>query len=268
MKGFVRYFLKRSFGKKQLQPFYEALLRLSLRGMNYGNGGNYKESGELGVLLYVKKRLENENPIVVFDVGANVGNYTKAVYKALDGRTEIHAFEPSKKTYELLRVNTTEIKNVVLNNFGLGNEVDTLTLYSNRQGSGLASVYQRELGYAGISMDKTEEIRLSTIDSYCEENNIHHVHFLKLDIEGHELSALKGAKQMLAKKQIDFIQFEFGGTNIDSHTFFRDFYELLKNNYKIHRILKDGMVEIQQYKITCEIFDSINYLAERINSIS
>lgn len=263
MKGLIRYFLKRGFGKKQLQPFYETLFRISLRGMNYGNGGNYEESGELGVLLYIKKKLEKEKSIVVFDVGANVGNYANAVYKTLDGRTAIHAFEPSKKTYESLRRNTTEIKNVVLNNFGLGSAVDTLTLYSNRQGSGLASVYQRELGYAGISMDKTEEIQLSTIDTYCRENNIHRVHFLKLDIEGHELSALKGASQMLTNRKIDFIQFEFGGTNIDSHTFFRDFYQLLKMDYKIYRILRDGLAEIPQYKITYEIFDSINYLAER-----
>jgi FkbM family methyltransferase len=264
MKGLMRYFLKRSFGKKRLQPFYEALLRMSLRGMNYGNGGNYEESGELGVLQYINKKLGNEKSIIVFDVGANVGDYANAVYKSLDRRTIIHTFEPSKKTYESLRRNTSDIKNVILNNFGFGSAVGTLTLYTNRDGSGLASVYHRALGYAGISMDKTEEIHLSTIDNYCHENNIHRIHFLKLDIEGHELSALKGATKMLGNKEIDFIQFEFGGTNIDSHTFFRDFYQLLKTEYKIYRILKDGLAEIPRYNVTCEIFASINYLAERI----
>lgn len=264
MKALLQYFLKPSFGKKQLQPFYEALFRMSLRGMNYGNGGNYEESGELGVLQYIKGKLQTKNPIVVFDVGANVGNYTKAVYKSLDGRAIIHAFEPSKKTYESLCKNASGLKSVVLNNFGFGRAVETLTLYTNRERSGLASVYQRDLGYTGISMDKTEEIRLSTIDSYCHENEINHIHFLKLDIEGHELSALMGAAQVLANKKIDFIQFEFGGANIDSHTFFRNFYQLLESDYKIYRILKNGLTEISKYKNTYEIFDSINYLAERV----
>lgn len=264
MKALLRYFLKPSFGKKQLQPFYEALFRMSLRGMNYGNGGNYEESGELGVLQYIKEKLRKENPIVVFDVGANVGNYSQAVYESLDGRATIHAFEPSKKTYESLCRNASGLKSVVLNNFGFGRAAETLTLYTNREGSGLASVYQRDLGYTGISMDKTEEIRLSTIDTYCQENNIHHIHFLKLDIEGHELSALMGASQMLAQKKIDFIQFEFGGANIDSHTFFRDFYRLLEGDYKIYRIIKNGLTKIPKYRVTYEIFDSINYLAERV----
>jgi hypothetical protein len=87
---------------------------------------------------------------------------------------------------------------------------------------------------------------------------------LKLDIEGHELNAIKGAKQMIADKKVDFIQFEFGGCNIDSRTYFQDFYYLLKDKYRIYRILRDGIFEIEQYKETSEIFITVNYLAERL----
>ena len=96
-------------------------------------------------------------------------------------------------------------------------------------------------------MDKKEEISLDTIDNYCEEQGIKKIHFLKLDIEGHELSALHGAKKMIANGNIYFIQFEFGGCNIDSATHFQDFYYFLKGKYRIHRILKDGLKEIRHY---------------------
>jgi hypothetical protein len=84
---------------------------------------------------------------------------------------------------------------------------------------------------------------------------------LKLDIEGHELKALNGATQMINSKKIDVIQFEFGGCNIDSRTYFQYFFYLLKDNYYIYRILKDGLFEMPTYKKTYEIFITINYLA-------
>ena len=67
----------------------------------------------------------------------------------------------------------------------------------------------------------------------------------------------------IAYKNIDMIQSEFGGCNIDLRTFFQDFFYLLKDNYKIFRILKDGVMEMPTYKETYEIFMTINYLAVR-----
>ena len=78
-----------------------------------------------------------------------------------------------------------------------------------------------------------------------------------------KLKALNGAAQMINSKQIDVIQFEFGGCNIDSRTYFKDFFYLLKDNYQIFRILKNGLFEMPTYKETYEIFITINYLAVR-----
>lgn len=263
MRKLLKNILNRSFGKKRAQSFYENLFRLSLKGMNYGNGGDYKESGELHLLSYVNEKLKNESSITVFDVGANVGHYAEAASNSFGSRATIHSFEPSYTTFQSLIKNTTHLKNIVPNNFGLSGAEGTLLLYTNIAGSGLASVYHRNLGHMGISMDQSEEIKLSTIDQYSNANNIDRIHFLKLDIEGHELNALKGATKLLSQKRIDFIQFEFGGTNIDSRTFFKDFYLLLHEDFRIYRVVKDGLVEVPNYTIRQEIFVSINYLAEK-----
>ena len=136
-------------------------------------------------------------------------------------------------------------------------------LYTDQEESGLASIYKRKLDHFGVFMENSEEIELSTIDIYCKRNGIDKIHFLKLDVEGHELSVLNGAKQMIANSLIDYIQFEFGGCNIDSRTYFQDFYYFLKDNYKIYKILRDGLYEIKSYKESMEIFLTINYLAIR-----
>jgi FkbM family methyltransferase len=241
--------------------FWETLYNLSLRQMNFGNGGDFSQSGELFVLKFIQNKLENEYNIIIFDVGANIGNYSKAVNEIFTAKTKIFSFEPSKRTFELFLKNTLNIENIIPHNFGFSDKEHNQILYTNIEGSGLASVYHRKLDHFGINMDKTEEIKLTTIDNFCNENNITRIHFLKLDVEGHEISTLNGAKNMIENKKIDFIQFEFGGCNIDSRTYFQDFYYLLKDNYKIYRVLKNSIQELPSYKETYEIFITINYLA-------
>ncbi len=245
------------------QHVWENIFLLSLRKMNFGNGGDFKQSGELFVAKFIQNRLSKESQIIIFDVGANIGNYSKSLSNLFNSKAKIFSFEPSQKTFELFLETTRNCGNIIPNNFGFSDNEYNQILFTNSEGSGLASVYQRKLDHFGITMDKTEEIKLTTIDSFCDENKIERIHFLKLDIEGHELNALKGSKKMINGKKIDFIQFEFGGCNIDSRTYFQDFYNLLKENYDIYRILEDGIYELATYKETYEIFITVNYLAIR-----
>jgi len=256
--------LKKITGKKRLQNVFEKLFQLSLKGMNYGNIENFKDSGEYAAMLYIKSKVGSSKPLTIFDVGANVGRYSNELSSIFKNDAIIHAFEPSKKTFELFLKNTEQLTNLICNNFGFSDIESEMTLYTNTDASGLASLYNRNLDHFGITMDKSEKIQLKTIDKYCRDRNIERINFLKLDIEGHELNALKGAKQMIDNGFVDFIQFEFGGCNIDSRTYFQDYFYLLNKQYRIYRLLKDGLVEIPKYKETHEIFLTINFLAERI----
>lgn len=243
------------------QDIWENIYQLSLNRMNFGNSGDFSQSGELSVSKYIYTHFKEEGYVTIFDVGANSGNYAKALSEVFSSKAKIYSFEPAKKTYELFLETTKNIDNIIPNNIGFSDKESDQTLFTNSESSGLASVYQRNLDHFGIDMNITEQIKLSTIDKYCIENKIGRIHFLKMDVEGHELSALKGAKNMIEEGKIDFIQFEFGGCNIDSRTYFQDFYYLLKDKYKIYRILKDGIHELPTYKETHEIFITINYLA-------
>jgi FkbM family methyltransferase len=250
----LRAVIDSNFVQKALSKIHQ----YTMKAMNYANSGDYKSSGELFVLNFVRKK-SGDNAGHIFDVGANIGGYSHAIRSVFPVDIMIHAFEPSVATFNTFVKNTKDMKALQANNSGMGESETKLTLFSDAEGSGLASLYQRQID---IKMDRLEEVSISTIDLYCKQKNVNEILLLKLDIEGHELSALKGAAEMLKKKKIRFIQFEFGGTSIDSRVYFKDYFTLLSADYKIYRILKGGLFEIKRYSEAQEIFLSVNYLAE------
>jgi FkbM family methyltransferase len=266
IKTRIKSFIKRFIGKKATvknQPFFERKYYSAIAGMNIGGGSDCSNSGELNVLKYIFNKREQQNKIIIFDVGANVGNYSKMVYETSRKKAGIYSFEPSKIAYKKMVENTMNIPNIKSYNFGFGENNAELTLYTNEDGSGLASIYKRRLDHFNINMDKKENVKIKTIDSFCEENKIEKIDFLKLDVEGHELKVLTGAKNLKNTGKIRFIQFEFGGCNIDSRTYFQDFWYMLKDKYKIYRIINDGLYEIKEYKEIYECFITTNFFAEK-----
>lgn len=257
-----RRLINKQSGKLSYQELFEELHAISLKGMNIGEGSGTSSSGEIEALNYIKTKCP-ENNLILFDVGANIGLYTKLLKEQFNENAKIYSFEPSNQTFKTLQSNVSAT-NVSLSNFGFGEIETNLTLYSNQEGSGLASVYNRRLDHFGIDLNLKEEIKLRTIDAFCEENEISTIDFLKIDVEGHEINVLKGAKKLIDQRKIRFIQFEFGGCNIDARTYFQDFYYLLKDNYRIFRIVKDGVFPIKNYKEMYEAFITTNYLAELI----
>lgn len=259
----IRKILTPIVGKRSYQKLFEALNQFSLIGMNIGGGTNPKDNGEKYALDYVNKKLKLINKLIVFDVGANIGHYSLLLSEVLGDKAIIYSFEPSHRTFEKLSLNVGKKENIILHNFGFSDKEINTVLYSNQDESGLASVYKRRLDHLHINMEQSENIEIKTVDTFCKNNNIEHIHFLKLDVEGHEIKVLEGSSELLNSKRVDFIQFEFGGCNIDSRTYFKDFYCLLKDNYKIYRILKDGLYPIEQYREQYESFAITNYLAEK-----
>lgn len=263
LRRFQRRMIDLIAGRKAIQGIAEFLLYTSIRCMNYNNGAPMDKNGELYLLREIYKKYKDKDTVVFFDVGANVGHYSEAIVQVFGKKAFIHAFEPSEKTFESLEETTKNMNNIVINNIGLSDEEKLHILYTKEGSSYLASVYNRTLDHHQITLDQTEEIRLSTIDRYCKENNIEKIDYLKLDVEGHEFNILQGSKRMIEEGRIDHIQFEFGGGNLDSRTFFHDFYSLLKDKYKIYRILVNGIKEIPSYTEGAEIFHLINFLAIR-----
>lgn len=260
LKSFIKIFL----GRKSLQTIFECLHKGALKGMNIGLGSDFSKSGEKWVLTHVKSKLEKKSEIIIFDVGANIGEYTKQI-KNIFGNLpiRIYSFEPSKSTYTKLKQNIGEQKNIFIYNIGFNDEDIVTNLYSNESSSGIASIYQRNLQHLETKLDQVDTIELTTVDNFCAKHSIPFIDFLKIDVEGNELKVLQGAKKMIENGNINYIQFEFGGTAIDAHIYFQDFFYLLKDKYNIYRILRNGLRPIYKYSELQENFITTNFFAEK-----
>lgn len=176
----------------------------------------------------------------------------------------VHSFEPSKATFELLNNNIKSGK-AILNNKGLGKKAGVFPFYTDFPGSGTASLTKRKMNCYGVDFEYSEDVTIETLDEYCFANNIKEIDLLKIDVEGHELDVLEGSKEMLAKEMIKMISFEFGGCNIDTRTFLRDFYYLFKQfGFLLYRITPSGhFYLLDNYSEKLEMFRTTNFIGIR-----
>lgn len=253
-------FTTTSFLKKKLRG-------LSLKAINAieNNGNcNFESNGEklfVDNLFYLFKRSGGRK--VVFDIGANVGNYSKMINdRALGSNVDIdlHIFEPTKSCFVRI-AERFKNDNFTLNNFGVSDDDGIATIYYDKEGSGLASLYQRNLDSYHLELGQREEVALRRLDDYIEEKMIPHIDFIKIDIEGHELKAFQGFGKYFRNDFIDYVQFEYGGANLDSHVSLMELYNFFSDrNFKIAKILPNGL-ELRDYRPWMENFVYSNYVA-------
>lgn len=252
--------INRNFIYRKIENLLVRLLYFIWNVNNY----NSKKNGEELFLRSFLSLYDIKHKIVVFDCGANVGDYLKILIDIADSRKlkiEAHVFEPTNGCFQLLREKFSTYKNVLINQVGVSNLNETKTIYFDFENSALASLYNRNLNYYKKQLNLSEEISLIKLDDYISKREIKHINLLKLDIEGHELFALKGLQKFLNGDFIDFIQFEYGGANLDSKTSLLDIYSILsEGGFKIARVMKKGL-EILDYNPKMEIFQYTNYVA-------
>jgi FkbM family methyltransferase len=242
-------------------PRFRLLYRVCKLYVDNYHGDNNADMEINGELRFLGKTLAslNENP-VVFDIGANRGQWTRAVLAIKPG-ARIHCFEPARCTWEELQARGFP-PNVVCNRAGMGESVGTLKLYVNPSVSELSSIY----GGNGNGA-KAEEVPIGTVDGYCRERGISSIDYLKIDVEGHELAVLKGAREMLSRQGIRFAQFEYGSWYIRAHVFLRDVFRFLEEfNYELWKVMPNGLQRISKYSERLERFENACYVLAPVDS--
>ena len=227
------------------------------QGKGYGHGSIGQENKLINNLL-------GKSALIAIDVGANIGEYT-AELRRIYPNAEIHAFEPSRTNIDILNTRFLSDSGIVIVPAALSNSSTSATLYSDIPGSSLGSLTLRDLSHVGRVFSCQENVQVFRFEDYWKNVlRSRNIDIIKLDIEGHELDALQGIGNAIFQTRL--IQFEFGGCNIDTRTYFRDFWSFFRlNNFTLYRITPFGIDRITRYRESDEFFSTTNYIAKNNN---
>lgn len=226
-----------------------------------GPASGLSDSGEAG---FLKDYLADRAMPVVFDVGANVGEYGSAVLSA-NPRSSLHCFEPSHSHFVRLQARLASA-GVHLNNRGLSERTEQLTLHKDADITGLASLSKRDLKHLNIELDISESVQLVTGDEYVAENQVARIDLLKIDVEGWEMSVLRGFRECFGKRVIQCCQFEFGHAHIERRENFRDFWSFfVENGFRLGILKPNGRINfMDRYDEIHENYYATNYVAKSL----
>ena len=185
MKNFSNFFL--SF----IQKFIEIV--------------SYIFSNNLNEKKYIKNKLSHDSDLVVFDVGANLGAYSKLLNGIFVNKNIFfHLFEPNESLNKFINKRLKGLDYIV-NNFAISDINGQSNFYINKISS------QSSLVSKPNFVGKIEnEIKISTLrlDTYIQSKIINKIDILKIDVEGSELKVLNSLGKILEDKLVKIIKIE------------------------------------------------------------
>ena len=169
----------------------------------------------------------SESHAIVFDISANVGNWTASLLRFADEMkvpVDVHAFEPCSETFLRLRDRASQWPTVQLNQVACSRHPGTAVMHVFGVGLGINSLVDP----VDDMTSQSEEVPLTTVDLYCKARDIRAIDLLKVDAEGHDFDVLAGAARMLETHAIRFLQFEYNQRWIGARNYLRDVFEFLQ----------------------------------------
>lgn len=229
-----------------------------MRGLGKGHGTKTVAAE----VRAVERLLGDSDLRVCVDIGANIGDYSAELLDRFAGASVI-AFEPSATNIAHLTARFAGQDRLRIVPAAVGDHDGTAVLHSDVPGSGLASLSRRDLDYLGLAFDVEESVRVMRFEDFWRTDMAGcAIDLLKLDIEGHEMDALSGAGAAIEAARA--VQFEFGGCNIDTRTYFKDFWNFFsERGFELFRITPFGVLAVTRYSERDEIFTTTNYIAIR-----
>lgn len=189
---------------------------------------------EFHEFLFLNNHLNGD--MVFVDIGANLGEYSVFAARRV---AKVLAFEPLPKMQVLLK------ESILLNNFtnvqifpyGLSDKEQMLTIHEiDNSHEGLSTFFPGERITRHV-----HEVPLKSFDAEFSSFGVSKIDFIKVDIEGGELYALKGARKAIEKYSPD-VMIEINGPTYHAAGYsIKDVYEFFQTlGYKPFEINKHG----------------------------
>jgi FkbM family methyltransferase len=212
-------------------------------------GHDINRDGERDLLERTVKR----NAPVLFDVGANAGDWSAMALKRFPNAT-IHAFELNPKMIPPLQARFANTPAVRVHPFGLAASSGDVDFFCYPgEASVLSSLRVPSHSHVPHGIERTT---VRTGAEVCRELGVTQIDFLKVDVEGAEYEVLTGFSEMLKAKKISMVQFEHEGGR-----YLHDFYAFfLPKGYVLGKLYAN-YVDFREHSAELEHFLGPHYIA-------
>ena len=161
--------------------------------------------------------LDHLKPGMVFlDIGAHIGYYSMLASKLVGEKGQVHCFEPTPSTFQVLQANVKHTGNTYANQCAVfsGQGTATFNDYGLRWAD-CNSLYGARLDEKTLSRlsPTSYEVETISIDEYLSGRDLN-PDFIKIDAESAEIEILKGMEDTLANSR-PMITMEVGDMDIE-----------------------------------------------------
>lgn len=179
----------------------------------------------------------------VLDIGANIGFYATILSELVGPSGKIFCFEPDGTNFKYLLNATAHLKNITCINKAVGEKTEKIKIYTSKELNVDHRTYKPE------EYDKEIEIDCIAIDDYLPQNT--KVDFIKIDIQGFEMSAFKGMQKTIANNPNVKIISEFWPYGLrQAGKSLPEFYQMLKQmGFIVYLMEKEQLLELNEEKV-------------------
>lgn len=210
---------------------------------------------ELHELLFLARHLKSN--MVFIDAGANIGLFTVWAARRVNSGKVI-AFEPVPTMADWLsrNIEINYLNNVIVERCGLSDHEGILPIYEIESShEGLSTLYP-----GALQRSRVTDVPVRRLDDLFPAYNLDRLDFIKIDIEGGELPALRGAEELIQKFRPVVMAEINEGTYASAGYKPSDVYEFFRKlKYKPHSIDRIGCTEAELVPST---FNNIVFIPE------
>lgn len=198
---FIKKINTKVIGKNKLDYFilFDDIKFIARNPLIYYNLIRYGEYEP--VSSYIFNNLVKKN-MTVLDIGGNIGHFSLLASKLVGMHGKVYVFEPDPTNFKYLKKNIeiNKMRNIILVNKCVSNEERILTLYHHPKFHSCHSIFKPSSKKPVNHVD-VKSIKLDNMFS----NEDFKISFIKMDIEGAEIKALKGMGKVLEKNKVPYL---------------------------------------------------------------
>jgi FkbM family methyltransferase len=255
---FVRFYPREMLVEVESTPMY-VLPRDSALSRELLMFGVY-ERGEVRIFHQMVKL-----GMTVLDLGANIGYFTLLAAKLVGPTGRVFAFEPDPTNFSLLQ------KNVSMNGYENVTVVDKAV--SDQGGRAELFLSSDSWGHSLFSVHRNAgsvQVQVTSIDEFLSKDVM--VDFVKMDVEGAELRALRGMRRILSNGTVKAMVIEFHFDELEEGcSSFKEIWDELRSvGFAFYEMLPDRIGEVDFRKalhLADQIGGGVNLLCLRRTSV-